>query len=213
MAACGGSVESVVARSEDVPAADDWLSEREAAHLATLHVPKRHADWRLGRWTAKQAVWTYLSGPAPLAAIEIVAAPCGAPEVWLRGSPAPVAISLSHSGDTGFCVVAPAGTELGCDVETVEARSAAFVADYFTAEEQVLVAEAPQEDRDYLITVLWSAKESVLKALRRGLRADTRDVAVTPFAGGRFSARHISGRDFRGWWRAAGNLVWTAVPV
>jgi 4'-phosphopantetheinyl transferase len=98
-------------------------------------------------------------------------------------------------------------------VETVAARSAAFVADYFTPEEKALVVDTPQSERDRLITLLWSAKESVLKALRCGLRADTRDVAVTPFASGRFSARHISGREFRGWWRAAGSLVWTAVPV
>jgi 4'-phosphopantetheinyl transferase len=212
MVAGSGGIESTVARSCDVPESDDWLSDTEAAHLATLRVPKRRADWRLGRWTAKQAVRTYLNRPAPLHAIGVVASACGAPEVWIRGQPAPVAISLSHSGDHGFCVVAPAGTEVGCDVETVAPRSAVFAVDYFTAGEQIRIAEARVADRDLCMTLLWSAKESVLKALRCGLRADTRDVGVTLHSD-RFSARHISGREFYGWWRATGNLVWTAVPV
>jgi 4'-phosphopantetheinyl transferase len=195
----------------DVPATDDWLSGAEIAHLNTLHVPKRRADWRLGRWTAKRAVWTYLNHAVPLAAIEIVASSSGAPEVFIRGHPAPLVISLSHSGDAGFCAVGPHGTQLGCDVETVAPRSPAFLADYFTDDEQSLVEQAPSAERDLLITLLWSAKESVLKALRCGLRSDTRSVTVTPLGPARVSARHVSGRAFGGWWRTTGNLVWTVV--
>jgi len=195
----------------DVPAAGHWLSAAEHAGLVSLHVPKRRADWLLGRWTAKRVVWTYLSNPAPLAGIEIVASADGAPEVWIGGRPAPVSISLSHSGGTGFSVIGPPGTDLGCDVETIAPRSSAFASDYFTAGEQALIAQTPPQDRDVRITLLWSAKESVLKALRCGLRADTRDVEVTPLDEGCLSARHISGRIFAGWWRTAGNLVWTVV--
>jgi len=32
--------------------------------------------------------------------------------------------------------------EIGCDLEVVEPRSDAFVADYFTSEEQALIARA-----------------------------------------------------------------------
>lgn len=38
-------------------------------------------------------------------------------------------------------------------------------------EEQELVARAPE--RDELVALLWSGKESALKALREGLRLDT----------------------------------------
>ena len=72
---------------------------------------------------------------------------------------------------------------MGCDLEMIEPRSDAFVADYFTVEEQALVARASAADRSRLLALLWSAKESALKALRAGLRLDTRCVIVIPCAG------------------------------
>lgn len=210
----------------DVPAGNGWLSLREAQHLDRLRVLKRRADWRLGRWTAKRAVSAHLSlpqNPEALAAIEVLPAASGAPEVHLSGRPAPVIISLSHSGSAGFCAVAGLDVELGCDLETVEARSPAFLTDYFTAEEQSLVARTPPAERDRMMTLLWSAKESVLKALRTGLRSDTRWVSVTPVkAAGETAcatlnswhplhARHFSGRILRGWWRETTGLVWTVI--
>ena len=70
----------------DLPAHDDWLSAGEAATLAGMHFAKRRADWRLGRWTAKQALAAYLhlpDDPHALAGIEIRPAPSGAPETFL----------------------------------------------------------------------------------------------------------------------------------
>jgi len=69
---------------------------------------------------------------------------------------------------------------MGCDLEIIEPRADSFVADYFTAEEQKMVAGADATDRDLRVTLLWSAKESALKALGEGLRMDTRCVAVAP---------------------------------
>ncbi len=52
--------------------------------------------------------------------------------------------------------------------------SDAFVADYFAPEEQTLIAHSSPADRELMLALLWSAKESALKALREGLRLDTR---------------------------------------
>ena len=206
----------------DVPCGDQWLSDGERARFNGLHIPKRRADWRLGRWTAKCATSGYLdlSGdPDGLAAVELLPAPSGAPEVFLHGRAAPVVLSLSHSHGTGLCAIAQAGGEVGCDLETVESRSPEFLADYFTDEEQRLVAQTPAVRRDQLLTLLWSAKESVLKALGCGLRLDTRSVNTAPADflqthGGewrRVSAVHMSGRTFHGWWRESRDLVYTVV--
>ena len=168
----------------DLPAEDDWLSAREAVCLNALRFAKRRADWRLGRWTAKCAVSAYLAVPAHfdvLKKIDIRPAPDGAPEVFIGGQAAGVTISLSHRSGMAICAVAATGVDLGCDLELVEPRSDAFVADYFTVEEQVRIAQASADDRHRLVTVLWSAKESALKALRAGLRLDTRSVMVDPF--------------------------------
>jgi hypothetical protein len=45
---------------------------------------------------------------------------------------------------------------------------------------QVMVARASAADQPGLLALLWSGKESALKALRAGLRLDTRCVIVTP---------------------------------
>jgi 4'-phosphopantetheinyl transferase len=165
----------------DVPAADDWLSASEAAKLNALRFAKRRADWRLGRWTAKRAVAACLrSGDdrSSLNRIEISAAATGQPEVTLVGRAERVTISISHRSGIGICAVAFGDVSLGCDLEVIEARSDAFIADYFTLEEQATIAQMEVEKRSALVTLLWSAKESVLKALHLGLRADTRSVRV-----------------------------------
>jgi 4'-phosphopantetheinyl transferase len=197
---------------------ENWLSPGESIHLGRLRFPKRHADWRLGRWTAKRAVAQYLRMPKhdeALANLEIRAAPDGAPEVFQAGQPAPVVISLSHRAGLAACTVASAGTRLGCDLELVEPRSDAFAADYFTYDEQALLAQAPSADRSRLLALLWSAKESALKALRTGLRMDTRCLAVTlGDANGVWrplQVRAESGRAFHGWWQTTGSVVRTLI--
>jgi 4'-phosphopantetheinyl transferase len=165
----------------DVSVLDDWFGPWERSHLATLRFPKRRADWRLGRWTAKHAVAYDLNLPhdaRDLAGIEIRPAASGAPEVFLGSEPANLAISISHRGGTAACAVATGGAMLGCDLEMVEPRSDAFVADYFTMEEQEVVRQAGPADRFALIALIWSAKESALKALHSGLRIDTRSLSV-----------------------------------
>lgn len=206
----------------DVPAEDDWLSAPEIARLHGMRFAKRRGDWRLGRWTAKRAVSLYLNLPADpisLAGIRITAAPGGAPEVFLWNEAAPVSISISHREGQAVCAVAGPELKLGCDLEIIEPRCAAFAVDYFTAAEQQLLAKASPADRLRLLALLWSAKESVLKALRVGLRLDTRCVAVEPFleldSGGDWRPLRTNhdGLIFHGWWRQTGNLVRTMVAA
>jgi len=208
----------------DVPPGDEWLNAGERARLDRLPVPKRRADWHLGRWTAKCAVSAYFNLPRDLealAGIELRPAPSGRPEAFLHGRAAPVKLSLSHSGGRGMCAIVPDSAEVGCDLETVEPRSPAFLADYFTDEERELAARTPAGLRDSLLTLLWSAKESALKALGCGLRADTRSVNAAPAGfldspGEEWrclSVAHLSGRTFCGWWRESGGLVRTVVAA
>lgn len=90
-------------------------------------------------------------------------------------------LSISHSRDTSLCAVMDgSGGTVGADLEWIEAREPGFVAQFFTPEEMALVAGCDPEGRDALVTAIWCGKEAVLKALRMGLRADTRSVSVTP---------------------------------
>lgn len=208
----------------DVPAENAWLSASETIRLRGMRVAKRRADWRLGRWTAKCALATYLNLPGHLTAladIEIRPAPTGAPEAFLANQPAIVTISLSHRAGVAACAVTRPGVALGCDLEIIEPRSDAFIADYFTTEERALVAQAPAPDRLMLLALLWSGKESALKALREGLRLDTRCVRVCPIVHGSYQLDswrplqvHLTnGQGFHGWWQHTGNLLRTLVSA
>ncbi len=207
----------------DVLADDDWLGPPERARLSSLRVPKRRQDWRLGRWTAKHAVAAYLGLAADvraLAAIEIRPADSGAPEAFLDDRPASVSISLTHREGHAVCAAAPAGNAIGCDLEMIEPRSEAFVSDYFTGEEQELVERSAQAERFLTVALLWSAKESTLKALREGLRIDPRQVAVDVSAAAGDSPSAVGWyplltsyqqQTFHGWWRRDGEFVLTLV--
>ena len=206
----------------DVPADNQWLSANEMSRLAAMRIPKRRADWRLGRWAAKHAVAAVLNLPADLRAlanIEIRPASSGAPEVFLNDQPADVAVSLSHRDGTALCMVAPLGTIFGCDLELIEPHSDAFVADYFTAGEKAFIEQAAVSERPRLLTLLWSGKESALKALREGLRLDTTCMSVRPDGWldetqqewHPLQVHYSAGRVFRGWWRMQNNLVRTVV--
>ncbi len=217
----------------DVPAENDWLSANEAVCLSGLRFARRRADWRLGRWTAKRALSIALDMPAHsqvLKKIDIRPAPSGAPEAFVNNQPAMVTISLSHRDGKAICAVAPSGVEMGCDLEVVEPRSDAFVADYFGVEEQALVAREFAADRPRLLALLWSGKESALKALRAGLRFDTRSVIVSPlvesfdlngwsplqvrYSDGHHAGTHLAeGRVFHGWYQQADNSVRTVVSA
>jgi 4'-phosphopantetheinyl transferase len=209
----------------DVPPENDWLSANEALLLNALSFAKRRKDWLLGRWTAKCAISSYLNRHIlfDFQAIEIFPESSGAPAVLVDRQPFSPRISLSHCSGVGLCAVATPGIRMGCDVEKIELRSDTFVADYFTREEQALLADANPAERLCLLTLLWSAKESALKAVRMGLRADTRSVNVRPVAKSlipnSWSPLQIcltgegdSGEEvFHGWWQTSGNIVRTIV--
>jgi len=213
----------------DVPAGNQWLGNGEMSCLASLRFGKRRADWRLGRWTAKRAVASCLNLPIDVQSlpnIEIRAAPSGTPEVLLFNQRAAVSLSISHRAGNALCVVALSGKGLGCDLELVESRDHSFLTDFFTANEQKLVEGAPTDKRPMLSTVLWSAKESALKALHVGLRLDTTSLDVSPThvpshrgashqdactGWSPLFLRRTGDHILPGWWRCANDMVRTVV--
>ncbi len=207
---------ALIRTEADVPEDNAWMAPAEAEALEKLRFPKRRAEWRLGRYTAKQAIVTCFAEAHNLPSIAICAAPDGAPDVYIHGDPAPYSLSISHREGSAFCVVAPGTVAVGCDLEKVEPRSAAFVADYFTKEEQALVENASEADRAWLANLIWSAKESALKVLREGLRLDTRSVVVhlpvvkkTPAWSPMSVYFSELGQTFEGWYRVDAGYVQT----
>ncbi len=196
-----------------------WVDGALAARLAGMRYAKRRQEARLGRWTAKNAVALALglpTDPHSLGGILIRNAPDGAPETYLEGRTAPVHIAMTDRADWAVAAVTHDGVAIGCDLELVEYRSAAFVRDYFTPGEQQWVAS--QRDHSLAANLIWSAKESALKVLRTGLRRDTRTVEVSvgyvDHGGWRpltISDHH--GGVFAGWWVRHGEFVLTCAAA
>jgi 4'-phosphopantetheinyl transferase len=213
----------LVQAAADQPAVDDWLTAEERTHLQALKIAKRRNDWRLGRWTAKLAIasaWTDLVGGVRRPGSGVVAirpSPEGAPEVFVRGDRAQITISISHSSGHGFCTLTGGRAAMGCDIEQISGRSERFIRDYFTQKESATVWALPAKERALAATLVWSAKESTLKATREGLRQDTRAVEVSSggvSAGtdwGRLRVCYRTGRRFNGLWRVYAGFVLTVV--
>lgn len=191
---------------DEVPEGDGWLGPREREVQQRYTFAPRRAAWRAGRWAARKALMKLSS--ADSAAVEIIAAPDGAPEAVFAAGALAASISISHRGRRAAALAAPVGVATGCDVELVEPRTAGFAADWFTAAERAAVSSATPLQRDLMVTLIWSAKETALKVLRQGLRVDPREVAVSVH-GDRFEAR-VGNTLIRGWWIRDGPYVITA---
>ncbi len=242
----------LVQSAESYPTSPDgvvlggMLHPREQARFATLKTEKRRQDWLLGRLTAKQLIREVVrkqTGEGLL--LNVIEVQNG-----LRGDPivncqlsmvnerlavqpqssifnlqSLLTLSISHSHGHAFCaLVERPDWPLGADMERIEERSEAFAADYFTEEERHLAAELIGERRDVWVTAVWSAKESVLKALRLGLTVDTRwvtcliePVGERPFTWTPFTIHCDQHRlplpapPLVGWWRTYEEFVLTLV--
>jgi 4'-phosphopantetheinyl transferase len=201
---------------DDVPPGDAWLMPHEAEVQAGLRFPKRRADWRLGRFTAKRAVAHWLD--IDLSTVGVVAGDDGAPNaISADGRALPVAISITHREGVGVCAVADAPGAIGCDLELVEQRPAVFASDWFVAAERARAdAGGPR-----VATVVWAAKEAAMKARHDGLRVPTHRVVVdtianAPSQGEQWSRLAIDWRPppaatLHGWWADVGEFVLVVV--
>jgi 4'-phosphopantetheinyl transferase len=182
-----------------------------------MRFTKRRSESTLSRFCAKTTVAMALgrsTDPASLRSIQIRNARDGAPETQVEGHDRELVIAMTDRADWAVAAVIAGPHRIGCDLELVEARSQAFVEDYFTRAERSHVAHAAEPA--LTSNLIWSAKESALKVMRTGLRRDTRTVEVTlgedrPEAWNSFLVDSSEGRQMWGWWRRYNSFVLTVV--
>jgi 4'-phosphopantetheinyl transferase len=214
-----------LARGEDALPNDlRWLTLDEAARAQAMRFTKRRAESLLRRLAAKQAVAATLGLGRPdnpiavtLARIEIRHDSTGAPFVLLDGATCNLAISISDRAGWAIAMTGPG--PFGCDLELVESRSPGFLRQFLTGPERHYVASRPDAQARVLATnLLWSAKESALKARGTGLSQDTRDLDVTIHDGqpgdwAALAVRCVDGTAFPGWWRRDGRYLVTVAAA
>jgi len=164
------------------------LNESEQQFWQGMHaVDKRRREWLMGRAVAKDAVRVLLERHcgARLAAaeIEIAPDPYGRPRAegaWVERLGVQPSVSISHSFGTAVAMaVLDAGQGVGIDLENVHQRRENFESIAFSGDERDLLSALESAIRQEWALRMWCAKESVGKALGRGLSAGMQAFHIT----------------------------------
>ena len=162
---------------------EQYLTPDEIDRLGYLRFPKRRAEWLQGRWTIKYLLRHSHPPFADLSprSVQVKNEPEGMPyfEDVNSLNPLAVNISISHRDHYAFCALTPnVDLKIGADIELIESRPPSFLEDFFTPAEYQQGVVYHGRQRDLWFTLVWSLKESMLKALGKGLRLDTRCVEI-----------------------------------
>jgi 4'-phosphopantetheinyl transferase len=187
-----------------------------------MRFPRRRHAWLLGRRAAKALLRQVIPGQPDPAEIQIENEPGGAPFASISGQRLAGCLTISHRANFGLAAyTAHPAMQIGADLELVEPGSPDFLNDYLSPVELEIAARLPESERSRWMFLAWSAKEAVLKALRIGLRADTRSVellapaAAQPGQWTPLCARTSlpGAQDLRLWWQTRDNLVLTLAVI
>ena len=159
-------------------------------NMVEKKLENRRMDWLFGRTTAKDAVrmWfkkhhgipksEYLGYPAD---IEIGEDDYGRPVPkgrWAQEIGIIPALSMAHADRMAVAITGPPNQRLGVDIEQIREREQGFETLAFTEEERTLLNSLEASTREEWITRFWCAKESVGKALGRGLIEGPKSLVV-----------------------------------
>ena len=158
-----------------------YLSAEELNEYRRFVIPKRKMEWLASRILIKRLVIDSVKPTLYLSprSINIRKRSSGVPYVELAriGKIGWLSMSHSHNG----VLIAFSSNErnpFGVDLEYVEERLPQFIADFFTESESRWVNTSQEEEKKYLVNLIWSAKETYLKAIGKGLQLDTRRVEI-----------------------------------
>ncbi|MBI4656106.1 MAG: 4'-phosphopantetheinyl transferase superfamily protein [Elusimicrobia bacterium] len=163
----------------ELPAAEEILSEKELAKYNSFRIEKRKREWLGGRFAAKSAIWDRSQKSEvrdqKLRDIEITRDKYGRPIYQTQNSKLKIQnflLSISHSGKYAVAAAKNSGCNfLGIDIEKTEQRHPLWEKDYF--HETEILSNAPE-----FLTELWTKKEALLKALGLGMKADPLDIVI-----------------------------------
>lgn len=169
----------------EAPSPGEILSGEEQKKYYSLRFYKRRNEWFNGRIGAKSLYHSLGRKSCRLQwnEIEVFNEPNGMPYFQVKGERLQDSVTISHRDQFAFCGFSAQPGLIGADMELIEARDRVFVEDFFTSEEVRQVNSLSAPLRDTYITLIWSVKEAMLKALGQGLRLDTRTVELVNLGG------------------------------
>lgn len=158
----------------DVPPFDgqllSLLSPREKEIFAGFTFAKRRREWLGGRLVAKfsfLALLNHFLCDSRIDDISILPRESGAPEICsphFHGKDIP-ALSISHSGDFAVAMTAKAES-CGIDIQKISDKTVRVADRFCNSQELSLLQEnAPRLNLTERLTMLWSSKEALKKAI------------------------------------------------
>ncbi len=154
----------------------DLLDEEELKKFDAFSILKRKKSFLYGRLAAKKAVKTYFPKflEKNIRIENSKESHCKVrPIALLRGGALPVgSLSISHSGELAASAFHPYKL-IGIDLEKIEERDPSFFEMNFTFQERELLRYLDTKDQWVGMTLLWTAKEAMGKAIGKGLSLST----------------------------------------
>lgn len=144
--------------------AENFLHTNELRYLETLHYEKRQFSFLLGRYCAKQLVSRHCQ--KKITEFEITTGIFRQPII----TDIDLEISLSHSEKMSAAIAFPRQLILGLDLEVLQPRYATAIQQELVEPEISLLAHTFVNEPIIMgLTIIWTIKEALSKALKTGL--------------------------------------------
>jgi phosphopantetheinyl transferase len=163
---------------DEVTAVHEFLNESEREIYWGFKTRKRQLEWLAGRVAIKRLFCLINTPGITPANLMVERETSGLPYLVAKGERANGRISISHNA--GWVAVCQTDSDLriGIDLEEIKSRDPAFLLDYFSRSEREQIMNGGLHTLDFRTNLIWSAKESVLKAISTGLGTDPLKVEI-----------------------------------
>ncbi|WP_156130457.1 4'-phosphopantetheinyl transferase family protein [Paenibacillus durus] len=150
--------------------AENTLHPQELSYYRQLTFPKKAQSYLIGRYAAKYAISSLL-GNINVKYIRIENGFFGQPMIVGYPLERGVQVSISHSGLLGAAISFFEDCPTGVDIEVVNAANSSLLYKTISVREQELLVLLPIA-QEVSLTLLWTAKEALSKAIRTGFTLD-----------------------------------------
>ncbi|PWK23890.1 4'-phosphopantetheinyl transferase superfamily protein [Arcicella aurantiaca] len=142
------------------------LHDIEYQRYRSFSTDVRKVSFLLGRYCAKKAIAS-LYNIKSLNQIYIDSGIFNQPIIKLPNIPN-MRVSISHDGVSAVALAFPEEHPMGIDIESIDDEKSSEMSTHFTAHEKTLY-QGMNHAKNEIDTILWTAKESLSKALKTGL--------------------------------------------
>lgn len=144
------------------------LHPEEMEYFSKLKFEKRRKSFLLGRFCAKKAFSSMVSGVRP----RDIRIDKGIFDQPLLRHPLArnMQVSISHCDDIGAALVFPESHPMGIDVERIDPGRGDVIEGQLVDSEMEILKSAPRS-KDAMLALMWTVKEALSKVMKTGLTA------------------------------------------